>query len=171
MRLRLPSFPATLAPAQGFSMAEVLVATGIMGLLGAGGVAALGLRGCELSAAQAELRGSLDQAFAEARARGRNVHVSMSDAQGTDVLPVRLPRKVKFGKPAHIPLPPGVADPRRADETGEAHARITVTPRRTATAALWFLNDGEEALCMRLNGHGSVLMYRWRKPLQRWVRV
>ncbi len=152
-------------------MAELLVATGILGLLGAGGASALGLRGCDLAVAQSELRGSLDQAFAEARARGRNVTVSMSDARGTDVLPVRLPHRVKFGKPDHIPLPPGVPDPKRADALGEAHPRITVTPRRTATAALWFLHDGEEALCMRLNGHGSVLMYRWRKPLQRWVRV
>lgn len=156
---------------KGFTLAEMLVATGILGILGAAGATALGLRGCDLSVAQAELRGSLDQAFAEARARGRDVHVSMSDAKGMDVLPVRLPRRVKFGKPDHIPLPPGVPEPKRAASTGEAHARITVTPRRTATAALWFLNDGEEALCMRLNGHGSVLMYRWRKPLQRWVRV
>lgn len=152
-------------------MMEVLMTTGILGILGAAAGTSLGLRGCDLSVAQSELRGSLDQAFAEARARGRNVHVSMSDERGTDVFPVRLPRKVKFGKPDHIPLPPGVADPKRADATGEAHARITVTPRRTATAALWFLHDGEEAICMRLNGRGSVLMYRWRKPLQRWVRV
>ena len=156
---------------RGFSLAEMLVATGILGLLGGAAGTTLGLRGGDLTIAQNELRGSLDQAFAEARARGRNVHVSMSDPGGTDVLPVRLPRKVKFGKPDHIPLPPGVPDPKRADQTGEAHGRITVTPRRTATAALWFLHDGEEALCMRLNGHGSVLMYRWRKSLQRWVRV
>ena len=100
-------------------MMEVLMTTGILGILGAAAGTSLGLRGCDLSVAQSELRGSLDQAFAEARARGRNVHVSMSDERGTDVFPVRLPRKVKFGKPDHIPLPPGVADPKR--EIGRAH--------------------------------------------------
>lgn len=156
---------------KGFTLVDMLAATGILGVLVATGFTTTRLRGCDLAVAQLELRGSLDQAFAEARARGRNISVSMSNEKRTDVLPVRLPRGVRFGKPDHIPLPPGVPPPKVAGSTGEAHPIITVTPRRTATAALWFLHDGEEALCMRLNGHGNVLMYRWRRNLNRWVRA
>lgn len=152
-------------------MVDMLAATGILGVLVATGLTTTRLRGCDLAVAQLELKGSLDQAFAEARARGRNITVSMSNEKRMDVLPVRLPKTIRFGKPAHIPLPPGVTPPKVAAATGEAHPTITVTPRRTATAALWFLHDGEEALCMRLNGHGNVLMYRWRRNLNRWVRA
>jgi prepilin-type N-terminal cleavage/methylation domain-containing protein len=166
--LRIPGTPSHRQ--KGYTLAEVMAVTVILGVLVAAGFTTR-FQGCDLAVAQLELKGSLDQAFSEARARGRNVSVSMSNDSGTDVLPVRLPRTIRFGKPAHIPLPPGVTEPKVAATTGEAHPRITVTPRRTATAALWFLNDGEEALCMRLNGHGSVLMYRWRSQLNRWVRV
>jgi hypothetical protein len=156
---------------KGTTFAEVMAVTGILGVLAAVGASTARINGCDLAVAQMELKGSLDQAFNEARARGRNITLSMSNDQKMDVLPVRLPRTIRFGKPAHIPLPPGVAAPKVAATTGEAHPSITVTPRRTATAALWFLHDGQEALCMRLNGHGSVLMYRWRVSLNRWVRV
>lgn len=166
--LRIPGTPSHRQ--KGTTLVEILAVTGILGVLVAAGVSTR-FQGCDLAVAQLELKGSLDQAFNEARARGRNVSVSMSNEKATDVLPVRLPRAIRFGKPAHIPLPPGVAEPKKAATTGEAHARITVTPWRTATAALWFLNDGEEALCMRLNGRGSVIMYRWRTRLNRWVRV
>ena len=166
---RIPKRPSHRQ--KGYTLAEAMAATGILGALVAVGISTTRFSGCDLAVAQLELRGSLDQAFTEARARGRNVSVSMSNEKATDVLPVKLPRTIRFGKPSHIPLPPGVAEPKKAATSGEAHPIITVTPRRTATAALWFLNDGEEALCMRLNGHGSVLMYRWRTRLNRWVRV
>jgi prepilin-type N-terminal cleavage/methylation domain-containing protein len=156
---------------KGFTFPELLVATGIIGILAGAGVSVRSLRGVDLAVAQDELRGSLHQAFAMARAQGRNVTVAMQDDGRTDVLPVHLPKSIKWGKPASIPLPPGVDQPKKADVTGEAHAAITVTPRRTATAALWFLNDGDEALCMRLNGHGNILMYRYRRDLLRWVKV
>ncbi|MBI3130325.1 MAG: hypothetical protein HYZ13_03120 [Acidobacteria bacterium] len=167
--LRIPGIPSHRQ--KGTTLAEVMAVTGILGVLAAAGVSTTRFNGCDLAVAQMELKGSLDQAFNEARARGRNITVSMSNDKKMDVLPVRLPRTIRFGKPAHIPLPPGVAAPKVAAKTGEAHPSITVTPRRTATAALWFLNDGQEAICMRLNGHGSVLMYRWRVSLNRWVRV
>ncbi len=166
---RIPTTSAVRS--KGFTLADMLAATGILGMLVAAGVALPKFRGCDLAVAQMELKGSLDQAFTEARAKGRNITVSMSNERRTDVLPVRLPRTIRFGKPDHIPLPPGITPPKVAGSTGEAHPTITVTPRRTATAALWFLNDGEEALCMRLNGHGNVLMYRWRSSLKRWVRA
>ncbi len=167
--LRIPGTPSHRQ--KGYTLAEIMAVTGILGVLVAAGVSTSRLDGCDLAVAQLELKGSLDQAFSEARARGRNIKVSMSNEKSTDVLPVRLPRSIQFGKPAHIPLPPGVAAPKVAATTGEAHPTITVTPNRTATAALWFLNNGNEALCMRLNGRGSVLMYRWRSQLNRWVRV
>jgi hypothetical protein len=167
--IRIPKMSP--APAKGFTLVDTLATTGILGMLVAAGLTTTKVRGCDLAVAQMELKGSLEQAFSEARAKGRNITVSMSNEKRTDVLPVRLPRTIRFGKPDHIPLPPGVAPPKVAGSKGEAHPTITVTPLRTATAALWFLNDGEEALCMRLNGHGNVLMYRWRSHLQRWVRA
>ncbi len=156
---------------KGFTFAELLVATGILGILSGAGASIFSLRGVDLAVAQDELRGSLDQAFAMARNHGCNITLSMKDEGRMDVLPVRLPRSVKWGKPAGIPLPPGVQPPKKAATDGESLPSITVTPRRTATAALWFVNDGSDALCMRLNGHGHVLMYRWRSGLSRWVKV
>lgn len=156
---------------RGFTFAELLVTTGIIGILAGTGLSWSALNGVDLAAAQDELQGSLDQAFALARARGTNVTVSMKDEGRMDVLPVRLPKRIKWGKPDSIPLPPGVQPPKKADRLGESLPSITVTPRRTSTAALWFVHNGQEALCMRLNGHGHVLMYRWRRDLSRWVKA
>jgi hypothetical protein len=64
-----------------------------------------------------------------------------------------------------------MADPAKADTQGEAHRTITVTPRHTATASCWFLNDGEDVLCMRLSNRGRVRMLRWRAGNLRWVRA
>jgi hypothetical protein len=33
------------------------------------------------------------------------------------------------------------------------------------------LNDGREALCMRLSGQGKLQVLRWRRDLQKWTRV
>ena len=126
----------------------------------------------ELAAAHQEIRGSLEQAFTLARARGTNVTVALGQASGAgEHLPVQLSRKVKWGKPDHIPLPPGMDAPTVATRTGEAHAILTVTPRRTALASTWFLNDGRETLCMRLSGHGQLQVLRWRRDLSKWTRV
>jgi hypothetical protein len=126
----------------------------------------------ELSAAHQEIRGSLEQAFTLARARGTNVTVALGKASGAgEHLPVQLGRRVKWGKPAHIPLPQGMDAPTVASRTGEAHALLTVTPRHTALASTWFLNTGQDALCMRLSGHGRLQVLRWRRDLRRWTRV
>lgn len=156
---------------RGFTLAESLLVTSILGILAVAGGSALGLRGADLSLAQTELEGSLHQAFVLARARGTNVTLTLKDEGSPDVLPLRLPRRVKWGKPAHVPLPPGVDPPRRADREGESLPRITVTPRHTAVAALWFLHDGRDALCLRLNGRGHALMYRWRQSRGRWEKA
>jgi hypothetical protein len=128
--------------------------------------------GTELSAAHQEIRGSLEQALTLARARGSNVTVALGAASGAgEHLPVQLGRRVKWGKPDHIPLPPDMDAPTVASRTGEAHPILTVTPRGTALASVWFLNDGREALCMRLSGHGQLQVLRWRRDLKKWTRV
>jgi type II secretory pathway pseudopilin PulG len=159
-------------PGLGFTSTETLITLGIAGLLSAAGLATLNFHGVDLSVAQQELQGCLDQAFVQARASGRNVTLAPArDGGGPGIIPVHLPRRVKWGKPAHIPLPHGMADPLRADSTGESHARITVTPRRTVTSSAWFLHDGKEALCFRMSGHGRLNVLRFRTVSRRWERV
>ena len=126
----------------------------------------------DLAVAHHEIRGSLEQAFSLARARGSNVTVALGQASGTgEHLQVQLSRRVKWGKPAGIPLPPDMDAPTVAARTGEAHPILTVTPRHTALACTWFLNDGREALCMRLSGQGRLQVLRWRRDRQKWVRA
>ena len=156
----------------GFSSTETVVTLGIVGVMAAAGLATIDFHVVDLPSAQQEMQGCLDQAFVQARASGRNVSLAPAqDGGGPGIIPVRLPHRVKWGKPAQIPLPSGMADPVRADTTGEAHPRITVTPRRTATASAWFLNDGKDALCFRLSGHGRLTVLRYRTAHQRWERV
>lgn len=156
----------------GFSLLETLVTLGIVGVLSVCGMVCMDRGGQELTAAEHELRTSVQQAFLLAHARGQAIRLEVaSGSPRADVIPISLGRRIRWGKPAHIPLPPGMDDPRRADEKGEAHPRITVTPRHTATASAWFLTDGEEALCLRLSGKGALRMLRWRKPLNRWTLV
>ena len=155
----------------GFTLVECTVVLGILGALGLGAVCRFDAGGCALQGLAGELPATLEQAFTLARARGTNVAVGLGAKPGPDVLPVQLPRQVRFGKPAHIPLPPGMSAPVRADRTGEAHATITVTPRRTATAASWFLTDGKDALYLKVSGQGRVQMLRWRRDKALWCRV
>lgn len=157
---------------RGTSLLELTLAMAVAGVLAVVGTLPWNSGGTELAAANQEIRGSLDQAFTLARARGTNVTVALGKATGTgEHLPVQLGRRVKWGKPAHIPLPPNMDAPTVATRTGEAHAILTVTPRHTALASTWFLHDGQEALCMRLSGHGQLKVLRWRRDLQRWMRV
>lgn len=156
----------------GFTTTDTVLTLGITGILALAGVALIDLSVVDLPAAQQEMQGCLDQAFVQARASGRNVTLAPAqEGGGPGIIPVQLPRRVKWGKPAQIPLPPGMADPRRADTAGEAHPRITVTPRRTVTASAWFLNDGKDALCFRLSGHGRLSVLRYRAAHLRWERV
>jgi hypothetical protein len=151
---------------------ELTVAMGVAAILAVVGTAQWDSGGTELSAAHQEIRGSLEQAFILARARGTNVTVALGKASGAgEHLPVQLGRRVKWGKPAHIPLPPDMDTPTVASRTGEAHAILTVTPRHTALASTWFLNTGEEALCMRLSGRGHLQVLRWRRDITKWTRV
>jgi hypothetical protein len=156
----------------GFTSVETLVTLGIAGVLSLAGLSTVEFQNVDLSMAQQELQGCLDQAFVRARAQGRNVTLAAAqDGGGPGIIPVHLPRRVKWGKPAQIPLPAGMDDPAHADTVGEAHPRITVTPRRTVTATAWFLNDGKDALCFRLSGHGRLNVLRYRALNRRWERV
>lgn len=157
---------------RGTSLLELTVAMAVAAVLAVVGTVQWDAGGMELSAAHQEIRGSLDQAFTLARARGTNVTVALGKATGAgEHLPVQLGRHVKWGKPTHIPLPPDMDAPTVASRTGEAHALVTVTPRHTALASTWFLNDGQEALCMRLSGHGHLQVLRWRRDRMKWTRV
>lgn len=157
---------------RGFSLTELCVCLGAIGILSGFGASALALSSPGLAAVQLDLDGALYQAFHQARAQGRNVEVALgAKSASSDVLPVLMPRNVRWGKPANVPLPPGMDKLVLADRTGEAHDRITVTPRHTATATVWFLNDGRDVLCVRLNGRGQHQMLRWRAAKKAWGRV
>jgi prepilin-type N-terminal cleavage/methylation domain-containing protein len=158
--------------AHGFSLMETSVVLGIIGILSLMGLSHLDFGNADLVSIQEELRGSILQAFHLARARGANVVVALGDTSAAkDVLPIYLPRTIKWGKPKGIPMPPGMEEPKVAGITGQAHPRITVTPRHTATASAWFLNNGREVLYMRLSGKGHLQLMRWRAGSRRWSLV
>lgn len=160
------------ASQRGTSLLELTVVMAVVAILALVGTYHWDTGSTELMAAHQEIRGSLEQAFTLARARGTNVTVALGRASGAgEHLPVQLSRRVKWGKPAHIPLPPGMDTPTVASRTGEAHAILTVTPRHTALASTWFLHNGNEALCMRLSGHGHLQVLRWRRDLLKWTRI
>ena len=157
---------------RGTSLLELTTVLAVAAILTATAAFSFDGGGTELTAAHQEIVGSLHQAFTLARARGTNVKVALGKDTGAgEHLAVELGRHVKWGKPDHIPLPPGMDTPQVATRTGEAHPIITVTPRRTTVASAWFLNDGKEALCMRLSGHGHLQVLRWRRDLKSWKRV
>lgn len=158
-------------PSRGFTQVETLVTLAIAGALALAGLAVAEPTGVDLTVAQHELHGCLEQAFHQARAQGRSVTLAPATTGGPGIIPVHLPRRVKWGKPPQIPLPPGMEDPVKADETGQSHPRITITPRRTATASAWFLNDGRESLCFRLSGYGHLQVLRYRVRSRRWERA
>lgn len=164
---------------QGSSLLELTVTMAIAAALAVVGGVLLDSGAAELTVAQQEIHGSLEQAFSLARAQGSNVTVAFGQATPSGRQPsstggqllVPFGRKVKWGKPSHIPLPPGMDTPKVATLTGQAHATVTVTPRRTVEASTWFVNDGEDALCVRLNDHGRIQVLRWRRSQSRWMRA
>ncbi len=171
-----PIFPASALASRrcsrGFSLTELCICLGTMGILSGFGASALSLSSTGLASVQQDLDGALYQAFHQARAQGRNVQVALGvKSASSDVLPVALPRNVHWGKPAGVPLPPGMGKPVVADKTGEAHTSITVTPNHTTTATVWFLTDGQDVLCLRLAGHGHHQMLRWRAAKKTWGRA
>ena len=157
---------------RGSSLLELTVVMAVVAILCAVSTFNFDGGSIELSAAHQEIVGSLYEAFTLARARGTNVKVALGKASGAgEHLPVQLGPKVKWGKPDHIPLPPGMDSPVVAAKTGESHPIITVTPRHTTLASAWFLNDGQDALCMRLSDQGHLQVLRWHRDLKKWTRV
>ncbi len=156
---------------RGMSLIELLASTGIAGALGLGALGAARFKGPALTAAGREIQGSLDQAFVLARNSGQPVVVSATTAKDIGHLPVSLPRSIHWGLPDGVQLPPHMDSTSRAAANGEAHITITVTPRHTATATVWFLNDGEDALCLRVNDRGGASLLRWHASRRRWMRA
>ncbi len=155
---------------RGMSLIELLAVTGIAGALGVGALGALRLPSPALAVASQEIQGALEQALSLARNSGHPVEVSASTTKDIGHLPVNLPRSIHWGLPEGVPLPPHMDPTLTAAATGEAHKAITVTPRHTATATVWFLNDGEDALCVRVNDHGRSTVLRWSANRHRWAR-
>lgn len=155
---------------KGFSLVEITMVLGITGILGGVGLGRLDLGHQDLTAAQVELKANVQQAMSLARARGSQVTVGFRIPAGPDVFPVQVSRRIHWGKPAHIPLPKGMADPVNADTTGESHPRIVISPRMTSTASCYFIHDGKEAVCMRISGRGHLQVLRWKADQKRWVR-
>jgi hypothetical protein len=118
-----------------------------------------------LSSVQRELRRSIDLAFKLANARNQTITLSPSKKRRQGQLNVELPNLVRWGKPEHIPLPESLKGSAWAKAKPRA---ITVTPQRTATANVWFLNDGRGALCLRLSIQGQVELMRYNRLLRRW---
>jgi len=119
-----------------------------------------------LRAAQVELRRSLHLAFRLASIYHRTVVLEPCRQATEGRISVRLPEGVRWGRPASIPLPPSLAD--SGWRGGDPHP-ITVMPRRRASANVWFLHHGREALCLRLELSGSVELLRYRPLLGAWT--
>ena len=155
----------------GFTLAEALVVLAVLGVLVMLGFTGLYVGHGGLGLVQGELRGALEQGLLQARAQGRDVQIDLRGPGGA-VRPLSLPRGVRWGLPTpDMPYPPDMDPPVRAPLTGQAHDRVTVTPVGTAQASVWFLHDGQDALCLRINVHGRVHLLRWRHLERRWRRV
>ena len=153
---------------RGYSIVETAVSMGIVGVLTSVGLSMVDFGSQDLTTVQQEFQASLHEAFHLAWAQGKDVVVTLGDPKTPGIIPILLPPRVKWGKPAFIPTPPGMDEPKVASTTGSAHPRITVTPRHTATASAWFVNDGKEAICMRVSGHGHIQVLRWRRSTKKW---
>jgi hypothetical protein len=120
-----------------------------------------------LRTARQDLRRNLHLAFRLASAHQRPVTLEPGRASAKGSLGIHLPEGVRWGRPSAIPLPPSLAG------TGWRGGRprpITVMPHRGATANVWFLHHGREALCLRLALTGAVEMLRYRPFLRAWTR-
>ena len=119
-----------------------------------------------LRAAQAELCRSLQLAFRLASLHRRVVVLAPFDQATEGRLALRLPEGVRWGRPAAIPLPPSLADSGWRDGCPRP---ITVLPQRRASANVWFLHHGRQALCLRLDLSGAVELLRYRPLLRAWT--
>lgn len=119
-----------------------------------------------LSMARQELHKNLHLAFRLASSQQRTVVLQPSPTQAEAGLSLCLPAGVRWGRPATVPLPPSLAD---SGWRGGKPRPITVMPHRRATANVWFLHHGREALCLRLALSGTVEMSWYRPLLGAWT--
>jgi hypothetical protein len=119
-----------------------------------------------LRAAQAELRRSLHLAFRLAALHRRAVVLEPFQAAAEGCLALRLPTGVRWGRPVAVPLPPSLEDSGWQDGRPRP---ITVMPQRRASANVWFLHHGRQALCLRLELSGAVELLRYRPLLRAWT--
>lgn len=119
-----------------------------------------------LRAAQDELRRSLHLAFRLASTHHRAVVLEPCREATEGRISVHLPEGVCWGRPAAIPLPPSLVD---SGWRGGRPRPITVMPQRRASANVWFLHHGREALCLRLHLSGAVELLRYRPILGAWT--
>jgi hypothetical protein len=119
-----------------------------------------------LRAAQAELHRSLHLAFRLASIHHRTVVLEPCSRAAEGRIAVRLPEGVRWGRPPAVPLPPSLVD---SGWLGEDPHPITVMPQRRASANVWFLHHGREALCLRLALSGSVELLRYQPRLEAWI--
>lgn len=119
-----------------------------------------------LRAAQAELHRSLHLAFRLASLHRRAVVLEPFHLAAEGRIAMHLPEGVRWGRPTAIPLPPSLADSGWRDGRPRP---ITVMPQRRASANVWFLHHGRQALCLRLDLSGAVELLRYRPILGAWV--
>jgi hypothetical protein len=119
-----------------------------------------------LRAAQSELRRSLHLAFRLASTHHRAVVLEPCRQATEGRIAVKLPEGVRWGRPATVPLPPSLAD---SGWRGGRPRPITVMPERRASANVWFLHHGKQALCLRLGLSGTVELLRYRPLLRAWI--
>jgi hypothetical protein len=119
-----------------------------------------------LRAAQLELCRSIHLAFRLAATHRRAVVLEPCRAASEGRIAVHLPQGVCWGRPEEVPLPPSLVD---SGWVGGAPHPITVMPQRRALANVWFLHHGREALCLRLDLSGSIVLLRYRPWLGAWV--
>lgn len=119
-----------------------------------------------LRAAQAELRRNLNLAFRLAALHRRTVVLEPFQNAADGCLALRLPVGVRWGRPVAVPLPPSLADSGWRDGRPRP---ITVMPQRRASANVWFLHHGRQAICLRLYLSGAVELLRYRPLLRAWV--
>lgn len=159
---------------RGFTLMETSVVLGIVSILTLAGLSQVDLRPASLLVVQEELPAALEHAFELAKARGTDVAVSLGhlDGNAPDVVPFALPSTVRWGKPAEVPMPKGMAEAPVATAKGEAHAQIIVTPHHTTAASAWFFhNVRKDTVCMRLSGRGHIVVLSWTAATRTWTRV
>jgi len=155
----------------GFSLLELLLVLSLIAVLGSLGVGSMRPGSAALAAVQGELRASLEQAILLARAQGKDVRVVLGGPGPGDIRPLVLPLGVHWGLPPGMPPPPRIPGAAQARETGWAHPCSIVTPRHTAEANVWFLTDGRDGVCLRLNDEARITLLRRRHGASRWRKV